>query len=104
MNETGQRFTSFNDFYPYYLTQHSNSTSRRLHFAGTLLVIIILITALVSGFYMLLLILPVAGYGFAWAGHFFFEKNKPATFKYPVYSLLGDFMMFRDMLTGRIKF
>ena len=104
MNETDRNFSSFNEFYPYYLTEHRNRTSRRLHFTGTLLVILILFYAVISGRYFLLLLLPVAGYSFAWFGHFLFEKNKPATFKYPYYSLLGDFRMFRDMLTGRIKF
>ena len=104
MNAADRNFSSFNEFYPFYLNEHRNRNSRRLHFFGTLLVISILIYTVISGRYVLLLLLPVAGYSFAWFGHFFFEKNKPATFKYPFYSLLGDFKMFRDMLTGKIKF
>ncbi|MNE19968.1 hypothetical protein D3C80_1130690 [compost metagenome] len=52
----------------------------------------------------MLLALPFAGYGFAWVGHFFFEKNRPATFKHPLYSLIGDFAMYRDMLRGKVSF
>ncbi|SDK14276.1 DUF962 domain-containing protein [Microbulbifer yueqingensis] len=96
-------FHSFADFYPYYLQEHSNLTCRRLHFAGTLLVIGLLVTALVTGDLRWLIGMPIAGYGFAWAGHFFFEHNRPATFKHPLYSLRGDFVMFRDMLLGRIE-
>jgi len=59
--------------------------------------------ALISSQFVLLWLLPVIGYGFAWVGHFFFEKNRPATFKHPFYSLLGDWVMFKDMLIGRIK-
>lgn len=98
------RFESFADFYPYYLAEHSNRACRRLHFIGTALVILTLIMALVLDRYALLWLMPVLGYGFAWAGHFFFEKNRPATFKHPFYSLIGDFMMFRDILVGRIRF
>jgi hypothetical protein len=99
-----ERFDSFADFYPYYLTEHSDRSCRRLHFIGTALVILILIVAVVSDRYALLWLLPVLGYSFAWAGHFFFEKNRPATFRYPLYSLIGDFVMFRDILVGRIRF
>jgi hypothetical protein len=53
---------------------------------------------------MLLWAMPVAGYSFAWVGHFFFEKNRPATFQHPFYSLLGDFVMYRDMVLGRVPF
>lgn len=56
-----------------------------------------------SGKWLLLLALPVFGYGFAWVGHFFFEKNRPATFTHPLYSLIGDFVMFRDILLGKIS-
>lgn len=97
------QFHSFAEFYPYYLQEHENLTCRRLHFVGTTLVIGVLIAALVSGNWMLMWVLPVAGYGFAWAGHFFFEHNRPATFKHPFYSLLGDFVMFKDILLGKIE-
>jgi len=98
------RYRSFGDFYPFYLSQHGDQTCRRLHFAGTVLVIATLLYILMTGRYVALFLLPVIGYGFAWAGHFFFEKNKPATFNYPLYSLMGDFVMFRDILIGRIRF
>lgn len=97
-------FHSFAGFYPYYLREHRNRTCRRLHFAGTTLVVLLGLASVITARPMLLLLLPVAGYGFAWAGHFFFEKNRPATFVHPFYSLLGDFVMYRDIWTGRIKF
>ncbi len=97
------RYRTFADFYPYYLSEHSDRTCRRLHFVGTALVIAVLLYAIVTGRYLALLALPVIGYGFAWVGHFFFEKNKPATFQYPLYSLIGDFRMFGDILVGRIR-
>lgn len=99
-----QQFRSFSEFYPYYLAEHSNSTCRRLHFIGTSLVIALLAYALGSGKWIVLFVLPFAGYGFAWVGHFFFEKNRPATFKHPFYSLMGDFAMYRDMLRGKVPF
>ena len=102
--QTAERFHSFAEFYPYYLQEHSNSTCRRLHYAGSLLVLAILAYALLSGQLAWLLALPFAGYGFAWVGHFFFEKNRPATFQHPLYSLLGDFVMYRDMILGRVAF
>ncbi len=100
---TDTGFDSFRAFYPYYLTEHRNRSSRRLHFVGTSLVILIGVVALVLGEPRLLWLLPVFGYGFAWLGHFAFEHNRPATFRHPLYSLAGDFVMFRDMLTGRIR-
>ncbi|MCG6574545.1 DUF962 domain-containing protein [Pseudomonas sp. AF32] len=102
--EKRERFNSFAEFYPYYLGEHSNSTCRRLHFVGTSLVILIFVLALVATVWWWLIALPVAGYGFAWIGHFFFEKNRPATFQHPFYSLLGDFVMYRDMLRGKVAF
>lgn len=101
---TERGFASFAEFYPYYLAEHSNSTSRRLHFVGTSLVIALLTYAFATFNFALLLGVPVAGYGFAWAGHFFFERNRPATFRHPFYSLLGDFVMFRDLITGKLAF
>lgn len=96
-------FASFQDFYPFYLREHADRTCRRLHFAGSLGVIAVLVAAVVTQRWWLLLFLPVVGYGFAWVGHFVFEKNKPATFKHPLYSLMGDWVMFKDVLTGRVK-
>ena len=98
------RYRSFRDFYPYYLSEHSDRTCRRLHFVGTLLVIVVAVTAAATGRLALFWLVPIVGYGFAWVGHFFFEHNKPATFQYPLYSLIGDFRMFGEMLTGRIRF
>lgn len=99
-----RRFATFADFYPYYLAEHRNVICRRLHFIGTALLIILAVVVLVTARWSLLVGLPLVGYGFAWLGHFVFEKNRPATFLHPWYSLLGDFVMFRDMLVGRIRF
>jgi hypothetical protein len=98
------RYGSFREFYPTYLAEHANRTSRRLHFVGTTLVIVLSLVALSTGRLVWLAALPVAGYGCAWIGHFFFEKNKPATFRHPLYSLIGDFVMFSDILRGRLPF
>lgn len=97
-------FHSFTEFYPYYLSEHVNDTSRRLHYIGSLLVLSILAAVLLTQSWWWLLAVPVAGYSLAWVGHFFFEKNKPATFKYPLYSFMGDWVMLKDALTGRIRF
>ena len=99
-----QTFSNFSEFYPYYLEEHSDVMCRRLHFIGSLLVLIVAAWSVLSGKLAWLLLVPVIGYGFAWVGHFKFEKNRPATFKHPIYSLMGDWVMFRDMLTGRIRF
>lgn len=104
MEKQEPTFNSFKAFYPYYLKEHRNVTCRRLHFIGSLLVLMVIISALLSQKYALLWLLPIIGYGFAWVGHFFFEKNRPATFKHPFYSLWGDWVMFKDILTGKIKF
>ncbi len=102
--ETSRTFNSFAEFYPYYLQEHSNDTCRRLHYVGSLLVLGILGYALLTQQWIWLFALPFAGYGFAWVGHFVFEKNKPATFKYPRYSFMGDWVMLKDAFTGRIRF
>lgn len=102
--ETQHRYTSFAEFYPYYLQEHSNATCRRLHYVGSLLVLGVLAYALLTQQWLWLLAIPLVGYGFAWVGHFVFEKNRPATFQYPLYSLLGDWVMLKDAFTGRIKF
>lgn len=98
-----QRFTSFREFYPYYLSEHANITCRRLHFAGSLLVIAVIVIALATSDARWLLLAPLAGYGFAWVGHYFFEKNRPATFTYPLYSFIGDWAMFLDVLRRRVR-
>lgn len=97
------QFASFSQFYPFYLGEHTDRTCRRLHFAGTSLVIATVVYALLSRHYAVLWLVPVFGYGFAWVGHFFFEKNRPATFKHPLYSLLGDFVMYKDVWLGNVK-
>ncbi|XOV80450.1 MAG: Mpo1-like protein [Aestuariibacter sp.] len=99
-----KEYKSFSEFYPFYLSEHANVTCRRLHFVGSCFVLIVLLSALASGTWVMLWSLPFIGYGFAWVGHFFFEKNRPATFTYPFYSFIGDWVMFKDMLTGKIKF
>lgn len=99
----GPVFKSFRDFYPYYLSEHRNVYCRRLHFVGSGLIILLLAYALWTGQYALLWLLPVVGYGFAWVGHFWFEKNRPATFKQPFYSFASDWVMFADILRGRVR-
>jgi len=97
-----ERYARFRDFYPFYLSEHRHPVCRRLHFAGSLLVIAAIAAAILTRNAWWLLAAPVAGYGFAWVGHFFFEKNRPATFTHPLYSLAGDWVMFGDIVRGRI--
>jgi hypothetical protein len=104
MASNTERYLSFATFYPFYLTEHRNPTCRRLHFAGTFLVLLALLAITGTQSWSFLWVLPVIGYGFAWMGHVFFEKNRPATFQYPLYSLMGDFRMFYEILTGRLAF
>ncbi len=99
-----QRFTTFRDFYPYYLSEHTDPTCRKLHFVGSTVVLALLATALITGNAWWYAAMPLAGYGFAWVGHFAFEKNRPATFRYPFYSFTGDWVMFFQLLTGKIPF
>ncbi|GAA0906979.1 DUF962 domain-containing protein [Luteibacter anthropi] len=96
-------FASFRDFYPYYLGEHADVRCRRLHFAGSWVVLLVIALTVITGQLLWLLLVPVAGYGFAWAGHFVFEKNRPATFRHPLYSLMGDWRMFWDILRGRVR-
>lgn len=97
------RFASFSEFYPFYLQEHSNIISRRLHFIGSWGVLLLLAVAIYTGNAWWALGALFCGYGFAWVGHLFFEKNRPATFKYPFYSFAGDWVMFKDILTGKLK-
>ncbi len=98
-----KRFNSFREFYPFYLGEHANLTSRRLHFIGSCGVIALVLVALAQADARWMLAALGCGYGFAWIGHFFFEKNRPATFRHPLYSFLGDWVMFADILRGRVK-
>lgn len=101
-NDSPLSFANFEEFYPFYLSQHQNQTCRRLHFVGSSLGLLGLGAAVVTGKKRYIAAGVVAGYGCAWVGHFFFEHNKPATFKYPLYSFMGDWVMYKDMLTGKI--
>jgi hypothetical protein len=92
---------TYEDFWPYYVSEHRKPATRALHFLGTSLVLATLLAAAVDS-PSWLLATPFAGYGPAWIGHFFVEKNRPATFTYPLWSLRGDFRMFRLMLLGRM--
>ena len=98
------RYATFADFYPFYLSEHANRTCRRLHFVGTSLGLAWFALALTLQNPWWLLAGLVSGYAVAWVGHYFFEHNRPATFTYPFYSFLGDWVMWKDMLTGRIRF
>ena len=97
------QYHSFRDFYPDYLAEHSQPTTRRLHFAGTVLVLVALVAAVWTREWRWLLAAPVLGYGLSWLGHLVFERNRPATFKHPLYSLAGDLVMFKDILLGRLR-
>ena len=98
-----REFASFREFYPYYLGEHRSRICRRLHFIGSTLVIATVIAAVWTRQPLWLLLAPVAGYGFAWVGHYGFEKNRPATFRHPLYSLLGDWVMVADVLRGKVR-
>ncbi len=98
-----KKYKSFNDFYPYYLSEHRDPTCRLLHFIGSCLVLAIVFYSILTFKFIYLWSIPIIGYGFAWVGHFYYEHNKPATFKYPFYSLMGDWVMFKDILIGKIK-
>ena len=93
---------TFAQFWPYYLREHSKPRTRAMHYIGTSLVVGLAIGALTTGTWWLLAAMPVAGYGFAWASHAAVERNRPATFTYPAWSLGADFKMWWMWLTGRL--
>ncbi len=99
-----REFESFADFYPAYLAEHSNRTCRELHFVGSTLALLCLVALALTGNFWWLLGALVCGYGFAWIGHYAFEKNRPMTFKHPLYSFMGDWVMYWQMLTGQASF
>ncbi len=96
------KIENFSDFYPFYLSEHQNGTCRFLHLVGSLSVLTIIGVAIAVGTPWLGLACPFAGYGPAWVGHFVFEKNRPASFKQPLFSFMGDWVMLKDMLTARV--
>lgn len=98
------RFTRFDEFYAFYLAEHANPICRRLHFVGSSLALLLLASAFVTQQWWLAALALVEGYGFAWVGHFFFEHNKPASFKQPWFSWRGDWKMWWQTLTGKIAF
>jgi len=98
-----KKYQNLEDFYPYYLSEHSNPVCRALHFIGTSIALVLFALAIFGGYPWLLLVAVVQGYVWAWIGHFVFEKNKPATFDYPGYSFVCDWLMYRDMCMGRIS-
>jgi hypothetical protein len=97
-------FRTFADFYPFYLSEHANRMSRRLHFLGTSIPVALFIAALVTQLWWLVAVALIQGYAFAWVGHFFFEHNKPATFRYPGFSFMGDWHLWWEILTGKVRF
>ncbi len=99
-----KKYRTFREFYPYYLSEHRNRTCRTLHFIGSTLVLVILATAVMTQKWWLAWLIPLAGYGFAWTGHYFFEKNRPATFTYPGFSFAADWVMYLGLITGKIGF
>ncbi|MBV8502279.1 MAG: DUF962 domain-containing protein [Paucibacter sp.] len=102
--EDVKQMKSFAEFYPYYLGEHRNRTCRRLHFAGSSLGLLCLGWAIYSGAPGFILLGLLCGYGCAWIGHFGFEKNKPASFSRPLYSFMGDWVMYWQIWTGKIAF
>ncbi|MEJ6020728.1 DUF962 domain-containing protein [Ramlibacter sp. PS4R-6] len=98
------KLETFGEFYAYYLTQHADPTCRTLHFIGSTLVLCTLGWVLATQTWWGLVLLPLIGYGFAWVGHFAFEKNKPASFGHPFYSFASDWVMWFQMLTGKVPF
>jgi hypothetical protein len=95
-------YRTFGEFWPHYLREHSGKRTRVLHYIGTALVLIAAAALALTGNWVWLLAMPLAGYGFAWFAHFFVEKNRPATFTYPWWSLRSDFRMFFLAVTGRL--
>lgn len=100
MPETSYR--SFAEFWPFYVREHSLPACRALHFIGSTLAIAVIVAAILFSPWLLLAV-PLTGYGFAWFGHFAIEKNRPASFKYPLWSLIADWKMWALMLTGRMR-
>lgn len=98
-----KRFNRFVDFYPVYLAMHDHSINRRLHVIGNLLALASLVFAIVTRRWLLLLAAPIIGNGFAWVGHYRFQRNRPGVFTYPFYGFIGSWVMTVDVLLGRLR-
>jgi hypothetical protein len=99
-----KQFQSFAEFYPFYLSEHTNTVNRRLHFFGKITLLLVATLFFLTWNWLFLMAIPLVGYGFSWTGHFLFEQNKPAAFGNPLYSFIGDCVMAKDILSGKIKF
>lgn len=99
-----ERYATFAQFYPFYISEHANTVSRRLHVIGTSIALVLIVTALVTQVAWWLLAALLQGYAFAWVGHYFFEHNRPATFKYPLYSFMGDWRLWWEVVSRRRAF
>jgi hypothetical protein len=97
-----ERIRTYREFWPFYVSEHSHPTNRVLHVIGSTLVLASLAAAITTGRAWLIALAPVFGYGFAWIGHFGFEKNRPATFQYPLWSFASDWVMYVKILTGKM--
>lgn len=102
--DNAKRYLTFAEFYPFYLSEHRNPVSRRLHFIGTSIGAVLLVAAVVTLEWWFVVVALLQGYAFAWIGHFYFEHNKPATFQYPLFSFMGDWRLWWETLTGRRSF
>lgn len=100
---TTTRYTRFSEFYPFYLSQHQSRLCRRAHFLGSSSALAALVQFGASRDPVWLLVALASGYGAAWIGHFVFEKNRPASFSQPLYSLMADWVMYWQMLTGKLS-
>jgi hypothetical protein len=99
---SNQEYKNLEEFYPFYLSQHLNPICRKLHIYGTTVGLMIAVALMLKGYLWGLLLGLSIGYGCSWLGHFVFEKNKPATFQYPLMSLTCDFLMIKDFYLGTL--
>jgi hypothetical protein len=104
MSDEPTAYRTFAEFYPFYLSEHRNRTSRRLHFIGRSIAACLLVAMLATENWWLAAAALLQGYAFAWAGHFFFERNRPATFRYPLKSFCGDWKIWWEIISGQRTF